>query len=68
MRMHMAAGLTYIGTILLAFGIVIAVIQLLAGQYGTRHPTGVMLAVVLLIGGGVLAGAGTLMKRSRQAG
>ena len=51
MRMHMAAALTYIGTILLAFGIVISVIELLAGRYGTRHPSGVMLAVILVIWG-----------------
>jgi hypothetical protein len=66
-KMHIAAGLIYTGTIFLAFGIVFAVIELFGASQGTPHAAGVMLAMVGLIGGAVLAGAGTFMKRSARS-
>ena len=67
MRMHIAAGLVYVGTIFLAFGITFSVIEAVARSQGTPHASGVMLAAIGLIGGALMAGAGTLMKRSGPA-
>ena len=67
MRLHVAAGLVYVGTIFFAFGITFGVIELFGASQGTPHSTGVMLAAVGLVGGALMAGAGTFMKRSGPA-
>lgn len=68
MRTNVAAGMLYLGTLLLAFGIVIAAIELLAVSFGSSHPLARILGIGLLIGGGVLVGGANMMRRSSRAG
>ena len=63
---NVAAAPTYLGTILLAFGLVITVIQLLANRYGSGHPTGEILGIGLLVAGAAAAGTGHFIRRSRS--
>ena len=54
------------GAILMSFGITFLIIELLGARYGTPHRMGGILAAVGLIGGAVLFGLGTMMKRSSK--
>ena len=67
MRGNLIASFLYIGTILLAFGIVISVIELLALRYGTHHETAAVMAIALLAAGALLLGASIFMRRSGEA-
>ena len=55
-----------LGTIFLSFGLVFLIVELLATAFGTRRDLGVMLGVGSLVIGGVLAGAGVFMGKSRD--
>jgi hypothetical protein len=59
----LAAALKYSGTIFLCFGITFAIIELLGARYGTPHDTGVVLAIGLLVAGGVFVVASRFMTR-----
>jgi hypothetical protein len=54
------------GTIFLSFGLVFLIIELLATAFGTRREIGVMLGIGSLVIGGLLAGAGVFMGKSRD--
>ncbi len=64
MRSGLSGVLVAFGTILLAFGITIVIIELLAIRYGTPHDIAPVLAGICLVGGGILAGAGTMLNRA----
>jgi hypothetical protein len=59
----LAAALKYLGTIFLAFGITMAVIELLGAKYGTPHDAGVLLATILLVAGTVFVLGGWFLRR-----
>jgi len=67
MRSSFFSMLVFLGTILLSFGLVIFIIQLLASLNGVRHDIAWILAIGCLGGGAVLAAAGTLGGRSRRS-
>ena len=67
MRGNLIASLLYIGTIMLAFGIVISVIELLALRFGTHHDTAAVMAIALVAGGALLLGASFFMRRSGES-
>ncbi len=64
MRSGTSGILVSFGTILLAFGITILVIELLAARYGTRHDIAGILMVICFVGGAVLTAVGVFMNRS----
>ena len=55
------------GTIFLSFGLVFLIVEALATAFGTRRELGVMLGIGSLVIGGILAGAGLFMDRSRDS-
>jgi hypothetical protein len=59
----LAAALKYSGTIFLAFGITMAVIELLGAKYGAAHNSGVFIATVLLVVGAVFVLGGWFLRR-----
>jgi hypothetical protein len=62
----LAAALKYSGTIFLAFGITMAVIELLGAKYGAARNSGVFLATVLLVAGTVFVLGGRFLRRGRD--
>ena len=62
----LAAALKYSGTIFLAFGITMAVIELLGAKYGAAHNSGVLLATILLVVGGVFVLGSWFLRRGRD--
>ncbi len=65
MRSTFAMTLFSFGLIFLSFGAVVLVIELVGARFGVPHETGGVLALGFLVGGGILAGAGVLLNRSR---
>ena len=64
MRSGVATTLVSFGTIFLAFGVVFLVIGLLGARHGSPHEMAGPLALGLFVAGGILAGAGVLLRRS----
>ena len=66
MRSGLANTLRSFGTIFLGFGITFLIIGLLGVHFGTRPSLGAAgtLAIAGIVGGAILAGAGTAMGRS----
>ena len=67
MRSSFFSMLVFLGTILLSFGFVILVIEFLAEMNGARHDIARILAIGCLVGGAILAAAGTFGGRSRRS-
>jgi len=66
MRSSLAAGLLYTGTILFSFGLATTLIALLGERYGVGDDARTLFGLALLVAGGVMGGAGFLMRRQRE--
>lgn len=55
------------GAIFIGFGITFLIIEALAYAFGTPRQLGMMLGIAGLVIGGILAGAGLAMNKSRSA-
>ena len=67
MRSSLAAGMVYLATIVLAFGVSISVISLLSARYGSGNEFAQMWGVGLLVAGGLIAGASFLLRRASKS-
>ena len=66
MRSGLPVTLRSFGTVLLSFGLVFLIIELLAIRFGTPHDAGFPIAAGLLVGGAILCGIGILLGRSAK--
>lgn len=65
MKSTVAMTLFSFGLIFLSFGFVVLVIDLVGTRFGAHHKSGMTLALGFLLAGGVAAGTGILINRSR---